>query len=111
VRSETHFARHSRDGLIEGEPLFRHPIHNGFEYGKPAMTLVQVQTSRGDAHSLQGAKSADSEQQLARAGLGAAWCLVLGVERRPVAEGGGLVGVSVGVLVRGAVAAAVDQHG
>ncbi len=65
MRREDDFARNSRQrpaSKLKPSSSMRHA--NRFEHGETAVSFVQVQHARRDAHRLQRAKTADAEQQL-----------------------------------------------
>ena len=64
MRGKNHFARNLACGGIEVQPLFFHAAANRLKHRKAAVSLVQMQHSRRDAHRLERAKAANAQQQL-----------------------------------------------
>src|SRR5882672_2721593 len=60
---EDNFSGDTRDGAVEIQALLLHAASNRFEDGKTAVPLVQVQNAWRDAHRLQSAETAHTQQQ------------------------------------------------
>ena len=69
MSSEDDFARDLAGGGRKVQAFFLHAVSNCLKDGETAVSFVQVKDAREDAHGLECAESADSEQQfLANAG-------------------------------------------
>jgi hypothetical protein len=64
MRGENGFAGYAGQSLVEAESFVLHAVSNRFEYGKRAVSFVEMKNARRNAHGLQRSKAADTEQQL-----------------------------------------------
>ncbi len=64
VGGEDHFPGNLMGGGVEVQAFFLHAIANRLQHGEPAVAFVEVENAGRNAHGLEGAKTADPEQQL-----------------------------------------------
>ena len=62
VGGEDHFPRNEAGGSGEVEAFFAHAIADCLEHCEAAVSLVEMEHSRGDAHCLECAKTAYTEK-------------------------------------------------
>src|SRR5579862_5835105 len=63
VGGEDDLARDSWGRSIESDPLFLHATANRLQHHKPAVSFIQMQHARPNAHSPKCAKSSDPEPE------------------------------------------------
>ena len=63
MRSKNYFSRYLAGRGVEVQSFFFHPASDCFEHRKAAVSLIQVQNARRNAHGLQRAKASHAKQQ------------------------------------------------
>ena len=104
VGGEDDLAGNLHRGGFEVDALFLHTVADGLEDGEAAVAFVEVEHAGRDAHRLDGAETADTEQQL----LTDAGARVASVEARSEFAVLGRVALNVGVEQEEIAAADLD---